>query len=60
MTAGMDYEAVSDIIAGCKGHKNRDKILLGPRSSRARLRHGDSHFWVIQCHEFSGDFRFLI
>ena len=48
------------IIAGCKGHEDWDKILLGPRSARVELECGDKHFWLIQCHEFIGAICFLI
>jgi hypothetical protein len=48
------------MIVGCRGHENRDKILLGPGSARVGSRRGDNHFWVIQHHKFSGDVFFLI
>jgi hypothetical protein len=40
--------------------QNRDEISQGPGSARVRLRHGDSHFWVIQHHKFNGVVCFLI
>jgi hypothetical protein len=57
---GMDFEMKTVIIAGCRGHKNRDKIPLGPGSARVGSERGDSHFWVIRCHESNGDVCFLI
>jgi hypothetical protein len=41
-------------------HGNRGQIFLGSESARLGLRGGDSHFWVIQFHECSGDVCFLI
>jgi hypothetical protein len=48
-----------ELIAGCR-HGNRNKISQGTGSARVRLRHGDSHFWVVQRHKFHGVFFFLI
>jgi hypothetical protein len=59
-TCGHGFRDKTVIIAGCRGHKNRDKILLGPGSARVGSERGDSHFWVIRCHKFSGDVCFLI
>jgi hypothetical protein len=59
-TCGHGFRDKTVIIAGCRGHKNRDKILLGPGSARVGSEHGDSHFWVIRRHESSGDVCFLI
>jgi hypothetical protein len=59
-TVGMETETqYRELNAGSR-HKNRDDISQGPGSARVRLRHGDSHFWVIRCHEFNGVVCFLI
>ena len=50
----------SQYLLQVAGHKNRDKVSLGPGSARVRSRRGDNHFWVIRCHEFSGVVCFLI
>jgi hypothetical protein len=59
-TCGDIFQGDIVIIAGCRGHKNRDRILLGPGNAKVGSRHGDSHFWVIQHHEFIGVVCFLI
>jgi hypothetical protein len=57
---GMEIEMNIVIIAGCSGHKNQDKVSLGPESAIVELECGDSHFWVIRCHKSNGDVCFLI
>ena len=59
-TVGTFYEVGTVIIASCKGHANRDGIILGPGSAKVISRHGDSHFWVFRCHKYSGDVCFLV
>jgi hypothetical protein len=59
-THGHKFRDDTVIIAGCRGHVNQDTILLRPESARVISEHGDSHFWVNRCHEFSGDVYFMI
>jgi hypothetical protein len=56
----MDFEIECCHNCRYRGHKNRDKISLGPGSARVRSECGDSHFWVIRCHKSNGDVCFLI
>jgi hypothetical protein len=59
-TTRTNFEARTVVIAGFRGHRNQDKILLGPGSARVGSRRGDRHFWVIRRHECSGVVYFLI
>jgi hypothetical protein len=43
MGTEMQYQ---ELNAGSR-HRNQGDISKGPGSDRVRLRHGDSHFWVI-------------
>jgi hypothetical protein len=47
MTCGHGFLGDIVIIAGCRGHENRDKILLGLGSSIVGSKRGDNNFWVM-------------
>jgi hypothetical protein len=54
------YEKIYQHLLQVAGHKNQDRVSLGPGSARVGLKHGDNHFWVIRRHEFNGVVCFLI
>jgi hypothetical protein len=57
---GMHFEIIIQYLLKVVGHKNQERVSLGLGSTRVESRHGDSHFWVIQRHEFIHVVCFLI
>jgi hypothetical protein len=51
---GMENKTFFPLIYCRCMHGNRDIISLGPESAKLKSKRGDTHFWVIRHHEFSG------